>query len=339
MQHFLDPDSSNVNFLERDAHMKWERVLHEAGPPIKNHTMTHNEGLFYCFGGYDGRRNHSTLSIFSIHEQQWYPVQVVDQDGNDQEEADDDDEGDGSADDDSDVSSTNRAQAQGLFRRARSSSISLLSVSSSVDSTNRTPVHPSSFRVRGTPPPGRNGHTATLVKRKVGRRERLNPYDDTFDLHNEDIDLFTEQTCIFIIGGWLGSGPLASADMYILDITNMYEFRWIPVDERLGSPPGPCNMHSADFVSSQNEIYIFRGGDGRAYLNDLHALDCNSLIWRHVETRGAIPEPRANHSSALIEETNELVIFGGWFVFSMLSSYSFVSSYCCVSCMSFTWFD
>ena len=35
--------------------------------------------------------------------------------------------------------------------------------------------------------------------------------------------------------------------------------------------PGPCNMHSADLIREM--IYIFRGGDGRDYLNDLHSLN------------------------------------------------------------------
>lgn len=297
--------------------MKWSepRVHHDGGPPIKNHTMSHHEGLLYCFGGYDGRRNHSTLSIFSIHEQQWYPVEVVDQ----EEDIEEDEDG---SDNDTDDSSINpgHGHSGSLFRRTRSSSISLLSVSSSVgeNSTNRTPVHPTTFRVSGTPPPGRNGHTATLVRRKVGsqqqQQQRWGPPDESFDLHSEDDDLFTEQTCIFIIGGWLGVGPLASADMYILDITNLYEFRWSTIEETSGSSPGPCNMHTADFVSSQSEIYIFRGGNGREYLNDLHAFHVDTLTWRRVVTHGTIPEPRANHSSALIEETNELVIFGGWWV-------------------------
>jgi len=35
-----------------------------------------------------------------------------------------------------------------------------------------------------------------------------------------------------------------------------------------GEPPGPCNMHSADLIGKL--IYVFRGGDGKDYLNDLH---------------------------------------------------------------------
>lgn len=71
-------------------------------------------------------------------------------------------------------------------------------------------------------------------------------------------------------------------------------------------------MHSADFIPNKNEIYLFRGGNGREYLNDLHALDCATYTWRTVETRGEAPQQRANHSSAVLEETSELFIFGGW---------------------------
>jgi len=38
-----------------------------------------------------------------------------------------------------------------------------------------------------------------------------------------------------------------------------------------GNAPGPCNMHSADLAG--RTIYIFRGGDGKDYLNDLHSFN------------------------------------------------------------------
>jgi Kelch motif len=44
----------------------------------------------------------------------------------------------------------------------------------------------------------------------------------------------------------------------------------------------------------------------------LHALNADTLTWRKVETSGAIPQQRANHSSAVLDETNELFVFGGW---------------------------
>ena len=76
-------------------------------------------------------------------------------------------------------------------------------------------------------------------------------------------------------------------------------------------------MHSADFIPTQNEVYVFRGGNGREYLNDLHALDVETYTWRTVETHGIPPQQRANHSSALLDGADnhgksELFIFGGW---------------------------
>ncbi|TMW66068.1 hypothetical protein Poli38472_003833 [Pythium oligandrum] len=133
-------------------------------------------------------------------------------------------------------------------------------------------------RVHGSPPAGRNGHSATLADRKV-----------------------------FVIGGWLGSGPLAADDMHVLDLDAM-EWKQPPV---LGTPPGPCNMHTADYIPHLRSILLFRGGDGREYLNDLHRLDVDTLVWSRVHASGRLPVPRANHSSALVDES-QIVIFGGW---------------------------
>ena len=187
-------------------------------PSIKNHSVTHYNNHLFCFGGYDGRRNHMSLMIYSIHEHQWKSV-----------------------------------------------------------------------RAGGTPPPGRNGHTATLTFSRDGSPR------------------------IIIIGGWLGAGPLAADDTHVLDVNDgLNNLRWFqpPVQ---GTPPGPCNMHSADYVGDhRREVYVFRGGNGRAYLNDLHALNVDTYKWRKVNSSGKPPQQRANHASAVLEETSELFIFGGW---------------------------
>jgi leucine-zipper-like transcriptional regulator 1 len=207
-------------------------------PTIKNHSVTHFNGFLYCFGGYDGRRNHLTLLLYSIREQRWIRPHIVG----------------GSGD-----------QA---FQDGGDTSV----------------------LVTGNPPPGRNGHSATLA---------TDPDDD-------------ENGRIIIIGGWLGTGPLAASDMHVLDISNGgRQLRWYQPAVK-GTPPGPCNMHSADYVIKRNEVWVFRGGNGREYLNDLHALNTTSLTWRRVETTGAVPQQRANHSSAILDETGELFIFGGW---------------------------
>jgi hypothetical protein len=68
--------------------------------------------------------------------------------------------------------------------------------------------------------------------------------------------------------------------MHILDLQN---FKWLEL-KILGSPPGPCNMHTAD--SYNKKIYVFRGGDGRDYLNDLHELDTEKQEWKKVVANG-----------------------------------------------------
>ncbi|KAH9259296.1 hypothetical protein BASA81_002339 [Batrachochytrium salamandrivorans] len=126
------------------------------------------------------------------------------------------------------------------------------------------------------PPQGRNGHSATLVSKNR----------------------------ILYIGGWLGVGPLGSAEVHVFDLNS---HSWSKLDTA-GQSPGPCNMHTANYVG--NSIYLFRGGDGQIYLNDLHVLDLDTNRWDFPPTFGEKPPIRANHSSATCG--NKLYVFGGW---------------------------
>lgn len=144
---------------------------------------------------------------------------------------------------------------------------------------------PQSVLMTGPKPNFRNGHTATLIKNRNG------------------------QSLIFIIGGWLGES--AASGILVLDVTDPRSCVWVNVEER-GASPGPCNMHTAEFIPDKREIFVFRGGDGSEYLNDLHALNVDTMVWRQVQVTGSIPEPRADHASAYMEETKEMFLFGGW---------------------------
>ena len=106
-------------------------------------------------------------------------------------------------------------------------------------------------------------------------------------------------------------GESAASGLLVLDITDPRNCVWVNAEEK-GASPGPCNMHTAEFIPDKREIYVFRGGDGSEYLNDLHALNVDTLEWRRVQARGAIPEPRADHASAYMEDTKEMFLFGGW---------------------------
>ncbi|GKZ01433.1 hypothetical protein MPSEU_001094100 [Mayamaea pseudoterrestris] len=225
---------------------------------IKNHSVTHFKNYLYCFGGYDGRRNHNALWLYSIADKRW--MKTLQAGGNT----------DG-------VIGSNGFNLNAHQHHAHNNNN---------DSTAPVMVH-------GTPPPGRNGHSATLAT----------------DPDDEDA---TERARIIIIGGWLGTGPLAASDCHVLEISaGGRQLQWYQPAVR-GNPPGACNMHSADFCKAKRSVYVFRGGNGREYLNDLHALHVDTYTWSRVETTGAIPQQRANHSSAMLEETGELFIFGGW---------------------------
>lgn len=275
--------------------MRWSEPTtphDDTGPPtIKNHSVTSFNGYLYCFGGYDGRRNHMTLLLYSLVDQMWIPTKTL-------------------VNNSYHNNNHHHHHQHQHQHHQHHQNTGNMTAAPNTGARNAIPVE-------GLPPPGRNGHTATLAK------------DDDEE----------GSARIIIIGGWLGSGPLAASDVHVLELhhgesnnttrnsnnpnhtntinnnsssnSRMPSLRWYQPPMK-GLPPGPCNMHSADFVAKRREVYVFRGGNGREYLNDLHALHVDTYQWRKVETTGEIPQQRANHSSALLEETGELFVFGGW---------------------------
>eukprot|EP01082_Thalassiosira_pseudonana_P005351 g4989.t1 g4989 contig18:399533-401689(-) len=292
-------------------------------PTIKNHSVTYHRGLLYCFGGYDGRRNHQTLLIYSLKEQRWLTP------GGGRHGAEF--TVGGSAPPGRNGHTATLATCRSSRQRRR------LIEASIRDNMMAQPHNPNIERVpefmeRDLMRRGGNMNIGNNMivddsrnnneggNAQGGDDHRPNPNDIDAEMaeevnimdSNEDDD--DEDAQIIIIGGWLGSGPLAAHDMWVLDISGGLErLRWFQPPSR-GTNPGPCNMHSSDFIPSRGEVYVFRGGNGREYLNDLHALDVESYVWRQVETNGEAPQQRANHSSAVLEwnGTSELFVFGGW---------------------------
>jgi N-acetylneuraminic acid mutarotase len=132
-----------------------------------------------------------------------------------------------------------------------------------------------SANTTGDLPSGRNGHTATL--------------------HGADI---------YIIGGWNSSNSQTTKEIFVLHLNTL---AWEKIDP-IGEPMVSCNMHSANLHN--DKIYVFRGGDGTNYLNDLHFFDIIKKTWNSVANKGFLPSPRANHASAVFDRF--LYIFGGW---------------------------
>jgi N-acetylneuraminic acid mutarotase len=130
-------------------------------------------------------------------------------------------------------------------------------------------------KTQGELPCGRNGHTATLYKNEI-----------------------------FVIGGWNSNNPTTTKDIYKL---NLDSFEWKKIHPT-GDAMVPCNMHTANLY--ENQIFVFRGGDGTNYLHDLHCYDLKLNSWHLVHTTGIMPSARANHSSSVFKSF--LFIFGGW---------------------------
>lgn len=65
-----------------------------------------------------------------------------------------------------------------------------------------------------------------------------------------------------------------------------------------GTPPRPRAGHAA--VAVGERLFVFGGGDGENYLNDLSCLDTKTMVWQQVTTSGPIPSPRSRHTATCV---------------------------------------
>ena len=316
--------------------MRWSELtlpddnnLHTT-PTIKNHSVTYYRGHLYCFGGYDGRRNNQTLLIYSLREGRWISPTDPAVNGAAAARHHHGNAGGGGGDHQFSVPPGRNGHTATLAttsRRRRRSRSSFVHHQRHNENDWNIVMNDDSFQQQhqsGENDSQQNDHDAggenmqggdvmPLLPMNEDSSANNNNNNNNDDTNNNDDD-DEDDAQIFIIGGWLGSGPLAASDMWVLDISGGIDrLRWFQ-PQISGTPPGPCNMHSADFIPSRGEVYVFRGGNGREYLNDLHALNTTTYEWRIVPTTGEAPQQRANHSSAVLEwnGTTELFVFGGW---------------------------
>ncbi|KAI9267932.1 hypothetical protein BDA99DRAFT_435672 [Phascolomyces articulosus] len=83
-----------------------------------------------------------------------------------------------------------------------------------------------------------------------------------------------------------------------------------------GRPPPPSRAHSCNYVerkadngSIRRELYVFGGGVGPYYFNDVFMFDTDKLRWSKVTTTGTPPMPRRAHTCNVWRES--LVVVGG----------------------------
>ena len=161
----------------------------------------------------------------------------------------------------------------------------------------------------GDAPIGRNGHTATLLDEHDTSRARhvlilggwlgSGPFAAA-DAHVLQIDLSSDDD-LGAGGGGGGGGGSGASSPPLLPLSkraplppppppttttttpgmlgggtsalpsHRRRLAWVKAPFK-GSPPGPCNMHTSDLMPCLESVLVFRGGDGKAYLSDLHRL-------------------------------------------------------------------
>jgi len=114
---------------------------------------------------------------------------------------------------------------------------------------------------------------------------------------------------VFVFGGWDGNHMLNDLHVLHTDLVSSPQqpvLTWSkPVTS--GPAPGPRAGHTSCSVG--NKLYVFGGGNGVRYLNDLHSLDAETMTWSQAYVAGTSPAPRSRHSATLVG--TKLVVIGG----------------------------
>ncbi|KAF9119994.1 hypothetical protein BGW39_011748 [Mortierella sp. 14UC] len=92
--------------------------------------------------------------------------------------------------------------------------------------------------------------------------------------------------------------------LYIFDADTMH---WSQ-PKTFGSIPPPCRAHSSTLVDNKR-LYVFGGGDGPHYFNDVYMLDTDTLTWTNPQTIGDRPCRRRAHTTCVYN--NCIYVFGG----------------------------
>ncbi|KAG0167232.1 hypothetical protein DFQ28_006396 [Apophysomyces sp. BC1034] len=101
--------------------------------------------------------------------------------------------------------------------------------------------------------------------------------------------------------------------LYVLDMDTLTWSR----PRTSGQVPPACRAHSCTVVEGKDSnggrpvhyLYVFGGGDGPNYFNDLYVLNRETLVWSKPNTEGTPPSPRRAHTTCLWND--KIIIFGG----------------------------
>ncbi|KAL6062754.1 SAM domain (Sterile alpha motif) domain containing protein [Balamuthia mandrillaris] len=118
---------------------------------------------------------------------------------------------------------------------------------------------------------------------------------------------------VFIFGGWDGNKMLNDLHMLHTDLVSSStpSLTWSkPITT--GIAPGPRAGHTVEAVDTK--LYLFGGGNGVRYLNDLYTLDAETMSWSQAYVAGTSPAARSRHTMTLVaglDGTAKFVVMGG----------------------------
>ncbi|KAG0340527.1 hypothetical protein BG004_006363, partial [Podila humilis] len=120
------------------------------------------------------------------------------------------------------------------------------------------------------------------------------------DLRAQTVNLVGES--VYVFGGC--DSKTCYNTLYIFDADTMH---WTQ-PKTYGSIPPPCRAHSSTLVDNKR-LYVFGGGDGPQYFNELYMLDTDTLTWTNPQTTGTRPCRRRAHTTCVYN--NCIYVFGG----------------------------
>ena len=111
---------------------------------------------------------------------------------------------------------------------------------------------------------------------------------------------------IIIYGGWNGFQVLS--DVIFIDLKKGVDKLSFNIPSIIRGEAPMRQFHTASIID--NQMYVFGGGDGKFWLNDLLILDLVGLEWSGpVTTQGIAPVGRLQHSAITFDK--KIYIFGG----------------------------